>query len=428
MQAPTDFETESLDTFLELETMDPVSSITSSWIQQAAIRSALRVGNEPLAVRFAISSGVRDENRLTDLVFYTRYPQQWGKQLARGDPLGQKWLEIRDRLVKPLVSTASAPAAQPTPPANGAALSELRTLSTSSTTPTVANALRIMKLVCTHHAIPWRIGYVIMNHEGGVSKFTHADGVMQTIASARKTVLPLIPRPLKLALLGKPSQDQTPDTELTSALHREFSRRLAVQIAAGVQELKQGLDAFNGHVALALQAYNAGSWAYYTVTQDSKRRYRPAGIAAEKWETLCREGATLLHRPVSEIRVDTGTWQCDVNMPGWSSHIPVFDKKTNRQLIAFKYLRSITECIHGRNPSLPCNKANRANHGKRDPGTGEIRCRQTRPGALDKLYDAGKLDSAYYHAAKNELPPIPDDGKPLKVINGQLVKVEPAAI
>ena len=102
---------------LEFETSDPVNAITSSWIQQAAIRSALRAGNEPLAVRFAISSGVRDENRLSDLVFYTRYPQQQGKKLMRGDPLIPKWLEIRDRVVRPVLRAPAVPGrpAAPTP-------------------------------------------------------------------------------------------------------------------------------------------------------------------------------------------------------------------------------------------------------------------------------------------------------------------------
>jgi len=100
---------------LEFETSDPVNTITSSWIQQAAIRSALRAGNEPLAIRFAISVGVRDENKLTDLVFYTRYPQQQGKKLMRGDPLIPKWLEIRDRVVRPVLRSASAPSTPSAP-------------------------------------------------------------------------------------------------------------------------------------------------------------------------------------------------------------------------------------------------------------------------------------------------------------------------
>jgi hypothetical protein len=119
MRTPIGFETVSV----ELETSDPVNAITSSWIQQAMIRSALRSGNEPLAVRFAISAGVRDENKLTDLVFYTRYPQRLGKKLMRGDPLIPKWLEIRDRVVRPVLrapvapSTPSAPATSAPKPA-----------------------------------------------------------------------------------------------------------------------------------------------------------------------------------------------------------------------------------------------------------------------------------------------------------------------
>src|SRR5215207_7491376 len=59
-----------------------------------------------------------------------------------------------------------------------------------SVSPTISNALKIVKLICGYHKIPWRLAYTILQHEGGIHKFRHADGVMQTIAEARKYQIP----------------------------------------------------------------------------------------------------------------------------------------------------------------------------------------------------------------------------------------------
>jgi hypothetical protein len=119
MRAPIDFETEAFETLLEGETPDAVSSITSSWIQQAAIRGALRAGNEQLAVRFAIASGVRDENKLTDLIFNIRHPERQGRRLeSHEQQLIREWLDIRDRLIRGALrafSVSSAAGVSPIP-------------------------------------------------------------------------------------------------------------------------------------------------------------------------------------------------------------------------------------------------------------------------------------------------------------------------
>jgi hypothetical protein len=116
METQAKFDIESLGRPPELEATDPVSNITASWIQQAAIRSALRAGNESLAVRFAISSGVRDENRLTDLIFNTRHTERQARRLESHErPLIREWLDIRDRVVRPELRTHTAPGAPSTP-------------------------------------------------------------------------------------------------------------------------------------------------------------------------------------------------------------------------------------------------------------------------------------------------------------------------
>jgi murein DD-endopeptidase MepM/ murein hydrolase activator NlpD len=79
---------------------------------------ALRRGQWAEAIQMAIKNGERDENRLTSMVFFARYPKREGRKLVKGEPgfdaLAKEWLLIRDRLVRPSLSGKSAPAA-PTP-------------------------------------------------------------------------------------------------------------------------------------------------------------------------------------------------------------------------------------------------------------------------------------------------------------------------
>ncbi|MDM0018915.1 M15 family metallopeptidase [Variovorax saccharolyticus] len=83
---------------------------------------ALQARNESLAIQRAASAGFRDENTLTDLVFFARHPERNGAPLRSGEAglaaLGAEWVAIRDRLVR-ATPRPSAPAA-PAPPQPGA--------------------------------------------------------------------------------------------------------------------------------------------------------------------------------------------------------------------------------------------------------------------------------------------------------------------
>jgi len=76
-----------------------------------------------------IAQGVQDENRLTDAVFYNRYPSWRGKRLPDTQfALRQEWVAIRDSIVRPLLQNppavqppAPVAAVPPAPPAPGAA-------------------------------------------------------------------------------------------------------------------------------------------------------------------------------------------------------------------------------------------------------------------------------------------------------------------
>jgi hypothetical protein len=57
--------------------------------------------------KIAISKGERDENKITNIVFYSKYPNKKGIKLKRNDPLVKDWLNIRKNIVRPLLEGLS---------------------------------------------------------------------------------------------------------------------------------------------------------------------------------------------------------------------------------------------------------------------------------------------------------------------------------
>ncbi len=73
------------------------------------VANALRRGLWAVAIGMAIQRGVRDENRLTDMVFTARHPDRRGQRLQPGEQqLRREWLDIRDRLVRPALRASSS--------------------------------------------------------------------------------------------------------------------------------------------------------------------------------------------------------------------------------------------------------------------------------------------------------------------------------
>lgn len=74
-----------------------------------AVLSALRGGFTTTALKLAATFGFGDENTLTNLVFFFRYPERGGRSLARGEPnfdrLVREWVEIRDTIVRPFLQS-----------------------------------------------------------------------------------------------------------------------------------------------------------------------------------------------------------------------------------------------------------------------------------------------------------------------------------
>jgi hypothetical protein len=74
-------------------------------------------GSEAATIKTAIARGERNENTLTDMVFYARHPELNRKPLSASMPgfaaLSGEWIRIRDTLVRPALN---APGATPAPP------------------------------------------------------------------------------------------------------------------------------------------------------------------------------------------------------------------------------------------------------------------------------------------------------------------------
>src|SRR5215467_3110666 len=68
---------------------------------------ALSHGLASVAIGLAAAAGLRDVDRLTDVVFYFRHPDRIGRPIGPGEPaLAQEWIAIRDRIVRPALGPA----------------------------------------------------------------------------------------------------------------------------------------------------------------------------------------------------------------------------------------------------------------------------------------------------------------------------------
>ncbi len=72
-----------------------------------------RNGLESVALRLAIALNYRDENQLSNLIFFARHPERMGRALATGEPnfgdLSREWIQIRNTLVRPLLAGPVTP-------------------------------------------------------------------------------------------------------------------------------------------------------------------------------------------------------------------------------------------------------------------------------------------------------------------------------
>ncbi|WP_299414669.1 hypothetical protein [Acaryochloris sp. IP29b_bin.148] len=82
------------------------------------LKDALRKGQDYLAVRLAIQAGNREENKLTNMIFFAHHPERRGQAIRTTEPNAQQlireWLNIRNHLVRPALQQTSV-----SPPPSG---------------------------------------------------------------------------------------------------------------------------------------------------------------------------------------------------------------------------------------------------------------------------------------------------------------------
>jgi murein DD-endopeptidase MepM/ murein hydrolase activator NlpD len=97
----------------------PSGSAGTIFSLPSQLRDAVRTGTLTLTVAFALLSGDRDVNNLTNLVFFGRYPGRGGTPIdpATEPQLVKEWVGIRDQIITPLVQRMgpAAPVAVPAP-------------------------------------------------------------------------------------------------------------------------------------------------------------------------------------------------------------------------------------------------------------------------------------------------------------------------
>lgn len=90
--------------------VSPASQASGASLVQK-LREALASGQWYLALTLAVLLGDRDENRLTNMIFFARHPERGGRKLDPSEPnfkqFSREWLDIRNRLVRPAVQGQS---------------------------------------------------------------------------------------------------------------------------------------------------------------------------------------------------------------------------------------------------------------------------------------------------------------------------------
>ena len=90
----------------KLPGQNPVRAHNNKWgdiVQKG--KDILQSGKLIYIASAAISNGERDENKITNIVFYSKYPSKKNQKLGRNDPLIKDWVSIRSNVVRPLLSS-----------------------------------------------------------------------------------------------------------------------------------------------------------------------------------------------------------------------------------------------------------------------------------------------------------------------------------
>jgi hypothetical protein len=159
----------------------------------------------------------------------------------------------------------------------------------------------------------------------------HRDGVLQVIPATRAGVIARIERGIKLAALGLDGSALS-DNDLSARFAQAFDAKNAlVQVLTGAQYIKEQLNRFNGFIALAGLAYNAG----------------PGRAASEiqKWGGDPRVLALQYHKAIGpagdQVTVQAGIVQTDPATGAKWTRFPVIANDTGREIFQYLYLRRV---------------------------------------------------------------------------------------
>lgn len=161
----------------------------------------------------------------------------------------------------------------------------------------------------------------------------HRDGVLQVIPATRAALIPRIARTHKRAALGLADDPALKDADLNARFAQAFETgNLLAQALTGGAYIKEQLDRFNGYVALAGLAYNAGPG-------------RANSEIKSKWGADPRRAALQYHRRIGtgggQVTVQPGIEQIDSATGAKWTRFPVTANDTGAEIFQYLYLRQV---------------------------------------------------------------------------------------
>lgn len=166
----------------------------------------------------------------------------------------------------------------------------------------------------------------------------HPDGVVQVVASTRRSLIPRIPRHIKLSALNLETDSTLSDNELNARFEQAFAgRNLIVQIVTGGYYVLEQLQRFDGFVALAALAYNAGP--------------KRAQQEVAKWGGNLYVAARQYHKRIgnnlNEVTVLPGVKETDPSSGVEWIRYPVIANDSRLEIFQYLYLRQVPRRTYG---------------------------------------------------------------------------------